>query len=41
MLFASNLADSKGRTGARLLYPEAVEVLQAPLTIGLTFRAHY
>jgi len=40
MIFSRNLADSRGRTGARVLYPAAQEILQTPRIVGFTFRAH-
>lgn len=39
-LFVRNLTNSRGRISARLLYPDPVEILQTPRTVGLTFRAH-
>jgi len=39
-LFVRNLADLRGRIGARTLYPSAQEILETPRTVGLTLRAH-
>jgi outer membrane receptor protein involved in Fe transport len=41
LLFANNLADTRGRLNAQTLGVVEQEVLQAPRTIGLTLRAHY
>ncbi len=38
-LYVRNLADSRKRVSARKMFPDVMEVLQAPRTVGLTFRA--
>jgi len=38
-LFMRNLADSRKRISARRMFPDVMEVLQAPRTVGVTFRA--
>lgn len=39
-LYVRNLTDSNKRTSAIQLFPPALETLQRPRTVGITFRAH-